>query len=40
MSEKMIILLLNGTLDRLIMTFVSGFLGFLGFLLGLPIGIL
>ncbi|MDR5612265.1 MAG: methionine ABC transporter permease MetI [Arsenophonus sp.] len=37
MSEKMIILLLNGTLDTLIMTFVSGFLGFL---LGLPIGIL
>ncbi|WP_032115743.1 methionine ABC transporter permease MetI [Candidatus Arsenophonus nilaparvatae] len=37
MSEKMIILLLNGALDTLIMTFVSGFLGFL---LGLPIGIL
>lgn len=37
MSEKMIALLISGTIDTIIMTFVSGILGFV---LGLPIGIL
>lgn len=37
MSESMIKLLLSGTLETIVMTFVSGFFGFL---LGLPTGIL
>lgn len=37
MSERMIYLLINGTIDTITMTFVSGFLGFV---LGLPLGVL
>ncbi|EPQ5227659.1 methionine ABC transporter permease MetI [Providencia rettgeri] len=37
MSERMIYLLINGTVDTITMTFVSGFLGFV---LGLPLGVL
>ncbi|EKT53337.1 DL-methionine transporter permease subunit, partial [Providencia rettgeri Dmel1] len=36
MSERMIYLLINGTIDTITMTFVSGFLGFV---LGLPLGV-
>lgn len=37
MSERMIYLLINGTIDTITMTFVSGCLGFV---LGLPLGVL
>lgn len=37
MSERMFYLLINGTIDTITMTFVSGFLGFV---LGLPLGVL
>lgn len=37
MFERMIYLLINGTIDTITMTFVSGFLGFV---LGLPLGVL
>lgn len=37
MSEEMIMLLLQGALETIVMTFVSGFFGFL---LGLPMGVL
>ena len=37
MSERMIYLLITGTMDTITMTFVSGFLGFV---LGLPLGVL
>ena len=37
MSDANVALLVNGTIETLIMTFVSGFFGFM---LGLPVGIL